>query len=98
VLAVKVISHATPDEEQSDKVKVIADHLQTHVAGQLLELDDNNLSACRNLANIHKTYKTSTPGSSKKSSSAILNGTGPSPAQIQELERIVIGMMAIKGS
>jgi hypothetical protein len=79
-------------------LKDVADHLKAHVAGEQIALDNAALLELNDVANIQKIYKIANLKKPKESSAAIVNGIAPSPNQVQELERIIIGMMTIKGS
>jgi Kinase binding protein CGI-121 len=95
---VKVIPPVESGSDQSTGLKDAATHLKTHVSGTQVPLDDNHLSEHTDIANIQKIYKIPNTTQPKKSAPASTNGIAPSAAKVKELERIIIGMMAIKGS
>jgi hypothetical protein len=74
----------------------VAEHLSSSVEGENLALDDSNLLELSDLAKIRQSYKVPNASKQKKSPETI-NGTSPSPTEIKTLERIVLGVMAIKG-
>jgi len=98
LLAVKVIPPLGPDLDQSTKLKNAADHLQSHVIGKQVVLDNDNLWEHTDINNIQKIYKISSSTKQKPSAEVPANGTGPNSLKVKELERIILGMMTIKGS
>lgn len=96
LIAVKVIP-PMDDVEQSAQISAVGNHLSSNVTGDKIPFTEENLAATMNLANIRKIYKTPANTKSKSSNTAV-NGTSPSAAEIKELERIVLGLITIKGS
>ena len=98
LLAVKVIPPLGPDLDQSTKLRDAADHLHSHVVGKQVLLDNDSLWEHTDINNIQKIYKISNSTKQKPSAEPPANGAGPNPVKVKELERIILGMMTIKGS
>jgi hypothetical protein len=74
----------------------VESHLKESVEGENLTVDEINLLELSDLAKIRQLYKIPDPSKAKKSSGNI-NGMTPGPLEIKNLERIILGVMAIKG-
>ena len=98
LLTVKVIPPLESDSDQTTKLKDAADHLQSHVSGKPVILNNDNLWEYTDIPKIQKIYKISNSTPQKPSAEVSVNGTGPDTVRVKELERIIIGMMTIKGS
>jgi EKC/KEOPS complex subunit CGI121/TPRKB len=99
LIAIKIIPNvpAGSAEEQSEIAR-IALHLQTHVQGGPTSFTDETLAEVSDVDRIRKMYKAPLPQIPKGSKGVVSNGVASQAAQKLDLEAILIGSMAIKGS
>jgi hypothetical protein len=94
LIAVKVVS---PGDDQDAKVEAAERHLKQHIEGEELPVTNDNVLELSDFAKIRQSYKISNASKAKKTPAAV-SGTAPNALEIQSMERIILGVMAIKGS
>jgi EKC/KEOPS complex subunit CGI121/TPRKB len=97
LIAIKVVTVPQSTSEEQAAIANISQHLQTHVQGQQMSFTDVTLAEVSDVDRIRKVYKAPLPPT-PKGGKAQSNGTAASPSQIHDLEAILLGSMAIKGS
>lgn len=95
LLAIKVFSGSEASASFSTAASNVSKHLLDSVDGKLVDFTNDNIAAVSDLLRIKKIYKL--PADSK-STSARPNGFTPYQEQIQQIEAMVLGTMAVKGS
>jgi EKC/KEOPS complex subunit CGI121/TPRKB len=99
IVAIKILTAGS--EDQAKNVQDVEKHLRDSVNGEQVVFDDEQLGQCTDLAKVMKTYKTGDTWKQSKPDKQRgkgVNGTALSKEDLQELEALVLGMMAIKGS
>jgi hypothetical protein len=86
-----VLPGASPEAVQATQ-----NHLAESVKGEFIAFDDENLQQFADLTKIQKMYKTSSEG--KKTAKHGVNDVQSKSDQFYDLEGLLLGMMAIKGS
>ncbi|ETN46788.1 uncharacterized protein HMPREF1541_00977 [Cyphellophora europaea CBS 101466] len=87
LIVVKVTT--TPDVN----LETIQAHLSTAVKAQEVQLVDDSLAECSDLARIRRVYKLPVPASNKPA-----NGVQPSRSDRNQLEAQILGVMALRGA
>jgi EKC/KEOPS complex subunit CGI121/TPRKB len=91
LLAIKILSGS----ELSTAASNVSKHLLDAVDGNVVDFTNDNIAVMSDLLRIKKIYKL--PVDSKPTSTR-LNGSTPDQDQIQQMEAMILGTMAVKGS
>lgn len=112
LIAVKVSQTSSFTSSSGPSGTAISDHLRANVQGRLLPFTDEAVSSLTDMAKITKLYKLTSSDSGSKSSkrkAPKMNGVSGAGAPVEgeskgvvgdraEMEAVILGIMAMKGS
>lgn len=80
--------------------QTVSNHLSDAVQGTSVELGEDGveLGSCCNVDQIRKTYKLGGDAGKKGKKGPIVNGTRGEQEKIKDMESVVLGIIALKGS
>jgi EKC/KEOPS complex subunit CGI121/TPRKB len=97
LIAVKVLPLAGLTKvEGEQRAGEVQEHLEAVIKGQALPFTDENLQKQTDLSKVRKVYKLHTVELAKEAK--LSNGASLKLEQCQQLEGLVLGLMAIRGS
>jgi Kinase binding protein CGI-121 len=96
-VAVKILAAVGSDEEQNESIQAVERHLTESVKGDSVSFDNENLHEYTDLSKIQKYYKTQSEQKTEPPKQPV-NGAESKSVKCSELEGLLLGMMAIKGS
>jgi hypothetical protein len=95
-LAIKVFSASEASASLSTAASNISKHLIDSVDGSLVDFTNANIAVMSDLLKIKNIYKL--PVDSKPTASTQVNGLTPDEDQFRQMEAMILGTMAVKGS